>query len=517
MSRDKDIRKSNFVAVTSLASTDTFDLVRSGQNFKITFSDMIAALGVCGSLVAAGDAEAIPVLNVDGTINNIRGILGGSGIVTSLSVGGAVKVGHNFTVDTTGASILRNEAADSPTLRSIVGGTGITVAESGNTVTISESGSPGTTKTVYVYEESDFPTPSAGVITLEDDTEYYLLNDVETDYRFAIGSNTVLTGSDGTLIELKYTGALAMFTSADKSWKIKDLIITCTSGTVFDVSSTTSAHLLRIYTSQVSCLNLGDFDGLGLLVVDKTTFVATGTGFTFTGSLGIVIFSICSLTIASGTGDGFDLGTATFNSFSLESFLFDIDTSGYCLTGAAASANINAGGLGTVINCQQVGSADFLNGNISQYDDLWAMHFNPDIINSVDLALATHGGATITITTQDAPVKITGTWTSQDMNRFTHDNAGKWTYNGKGCHLSVNVSLSGAAAAVSDTFRFYIYKNGAQIAASMVSREFDTSIGNISMLWELELATDDYIELYVENHTDTRDFVVDAATIRLRS
>ena len=137
MGRSDSIKKSNFNALTSILSTDTFDFVKNGQNFKITFSDLISNLGVSGNLAAAGDVSAIAVLNQSGSINYIRGILGGSGILASLSAGGAIEIDHNFTVDTTGSPIMLNQAADSPTLVSIVGGTGITVTAVGNTIEIS--------------------------------------------------------------------------------------------------------------------------------------------------------------------------------------------------------------------------------------------------------------------------------------------------------------------------------------------------------------------------------------------
>jgi hypothetical protein len=137
MTRASSIKKSNFNALTEAVATDYFDFVQNGQNFKITLANLITSLGVSGAIAAAGDVSAIPVLNQDGGVNYIRGILGGSGILASLSAGGAVEIDHNFTIDSTGSAIMANATAASPTFRSIVGGTGITVTTVGNTIEIS--------------------------------------------------------------------------------------------------------------------------------------------------------------------------------------------------------------------------------------------------------------------------------------------------------------------------------------------------------------------------------------------
>ena len=54
----------------------------------------------------------------------------------------------------------------------------MSVGASGNTIQIALSGAPVSTKTVIVTEASDFPTPSAGVITLAADTDYLISNDI---------------------------------------------------------------------------------------------------------------------------------------------------------------------------------------------------------------------------------------------------------------------------------------------------------------------------------------------------
>jgi hypothetical protein len=136
MTRAKDIKKSEFIAQTVFQAGDYLDFVRSGQNFRISFTNFIASLGVSGSLLAVGDVAAIPVYYLDGTVNKFRGVIGGSGIVASLSASDGVQIDHNFDVDDTGAAIMINTTAVQPTIRSIVEGAGITVTGSGDTIEI---------------------------------------------------------------------------------------------------------------------------------------------------------------------------------------------------------------------------------------------------------------------------------------------------------------------------------------------------------------------------------------------
>lgn len=512
----KDIRKSRFIEVLAVEGSDRFDFIRGGTNMAISFQNLMASAGVSGPLQPLGEITGIPVLNVDAGINYIRNIFSGPGVAASLSPQNGVQLEHNFTVSQSGVPIMINVGSLSPIIRSIRAGTGITVGGSGSEIQIATSGTPGSTKTVQIFTEDDLPEPVAGVITLEDNTEYFFLNDVTTANRFIYGNNCVLKGSDAVIITLTYTGSGILFTSVDKGIKIQDLKIICATGTLFDISSSTSTHIFRGLNLTLTAANGGNLHGMAISFLFNVVATFTTSGFTFTGTHKAALFSTMSITQA-GSQDVFALGTAVFDSFTLDKTLFVATTSGYILSGAAASANLSANGLGTIFNCQQLGSSTFLGPNISSYDDRWEMLSNPTIVDSMDLALAHHTGGSITITGTNVPVLVGATWVSDDMHRFTHNANGQWTYNGKGTHVSITFSISGAAASVSDTYTFYLYKNGVQITASAISRQFTTSVGSLALVWSLQLAKNDYIELWVEDNTGIRNFVVSKIVVRMRS
>ena len=513
--RQRDVKKSKFPATTSPLVTDYMDLVRSGQNFKVLISDLVTLFGASGPLQVKGESTGTPILSVVSGVNYIRNVVDGPGIVSALSPQDGLKLSHNFTPDKTGAAVLINENAQSPTIRSIQAGTGISVGASGNIIQISTSGSPGTTKTILVYTESDLPTPSAGVITLVANTHYLFQNDVSTANRIVMGENTIIAAADDTLITFTYTGTSNFITSVDKNFVIKDISLAAATGTMFDVSSTTGAHRMLTFNMGVTGLNGGTFDNLQVLFIIRSESTFTGDGYNFTNNFDVVRLDTFAMSIASGSGDGIDLGTATFSIIALENGFFNINSTGYAINGALASANINSGGLGTITRCSQVGTATFLN-NLSPYDDLWEMSGNLGIANSDNITLVTHGGATIDITGALTPVIIGATWTDQISHRFTVTSGGRFTYSGNGTSVNVTASITGQrGASGTDTYSFYLYKNGVQVSASQVSRSFTNADGNVSFVWSLSLIATDYLELWVSNDTGTTDFVVTALTLRI--
>ncbi len=111
---ERRIKKSDFVAQTTMETGDRIDFTRNGQNYAISFENFLTAISATGVLSPKGEVTAIPVLDVDGALNYIRGILVGVGLGAEISAGGAVKLSHK-----------------------LVAGTGITLTESGDNLVIS--------------------------------------------------------------------------------------------------------------------------------------------------------------------------------------------------------------------------------------------------------------------------------------------------------------------------------------------------------------------------------------------
>ena len=123
-------KKSDFVAQDTVLANSFMDYFVNNTNYRISYSSFVAGLGVTGSIVTAGSGTGTPVLEIDGTVNKIRSLEDGSGIITSVTASNGAQISHNFTANADGLPILLNTTAASPTIASIVAGSGISVAVS---------------------------------------------------------------------------------------------------------------------------------------------------------------------------------------------------------------------------------------------------------------------------------------------------------------------------------------------------------------------------------------------------
>ena len=129
-------KKSNFVAKTSVDAGAFMDYFVNGTNYKISYTNFVGGLGVTGSITQTGAATGIAVLDIDGSVNKIRNIESGSGILASVSAENGLELKHNFSADSTGAPLLLNVTDATPDIASLVGGSGINVTSTSNYVTI---------------------------------------------------------------------------------------------------------------------------------------------------------------------------------------------------------------------------------------------------------------------------------------------------------------------------------------------------------------------------------------------
>lgn len=512
------VKKSQFLAYgnNAIPNEATIDFVYNGVNYKQTYANFISNLGVTGSIVQIGDPLCAPVLDKSGAINGIRNIKGGFGVDASISADDCVEISVNYSFDETGVTIVDDPAAETPVFRSIIPGSGINVSGSAGQVQISLSATPASTKTVVVNQLSDFPSAVLGVITLASDTEYAIRNDISTSDRFVLGNNTVITGSDEEVVNLTYTGVGNMFTGSSVTSKLKNIKITCSSGTFLNFVGS-GTEIFQLVDSTVIASTLGTIGGLNGVQLTSVQFNVTTNGFLLTGSNGVMLTTSMLATIAAGTL--FDLGTSTFNGISFTDCFSTLNGSSVFLSGAASSANLNTGALGSVHNCRFFGAGTPLS-TITVFDLQWQFFINDAIPEThKDALMSMTGNTTATvITVAGTPVLIAGTWVQEHVSQFSTTAAGRITYNGiKDTHFDVTMSFS--AEPVSGTNKvigFYIYLNGTKITASEANATISAGgAKRVTVVWRVSMSTGDYVEAYVENETDTVDVLVSDAVMRV--
>ena len=507
---------SQLVRQTAIPSGAKFTYIHNNTNYSILDSDFFASLGVTGTIVQEGDVAGTPILNTAGTVNNIRNIEDGSGVKASVSAEGGVQLDHNFQADATGVELVVDLAADSPKFKSLVAGAGINIASSNGTIQVTLSTAPVSTKTVIINSISDFPAAVGGIITLADNTEYAVRNDISTSNRFVVGNNCVIGGSDEAVVTLGYTGVGIMFTSVDKTWKIKSITIDCSAGTFIDISGTTT-EVFQFVGSLLICDKIGSIaDMLGMQISDLQ-ISATTDGVLFSGSFGVALIEDMLATIDAGTF--FDLGTSTFSGLSITDCFTTINGTSVYLDGAASSANLNAGGLGSVHNCRFFGTGTPL-ATITIFDARWQFFINDQIPDThQDSLLSLVGNVTATtIPAANTPVLIAGTWNLEHSSHYTQSAAGRSTYDGlKDTHVDITMSFT--AEPVSGTNKiigFYAAVNGTEISNSEATSNISAgSPKRVTVVWRVAITPGDYIEAFVENETDATDILVSDAVLRV--
>ena len=491
----------------------------TGDNGVPVLTDLTEDSPVIRNLVA-GDRvsiEASEASENDIEISSSQTYEAGPGIAVS-SVDDTLTISHNFTADSSGTPILVDETEDSPVVRSLTAGTDIDLSVTDDEITIAFDGEVPTVigNVTVVNSMSDFPDPVAEVITLEDDIAYQIGASLTTSDRFVFGSNTVIYGADSAVASITYTGTGTLFTGDNTVAKVTTIALSAPSGALFDISETLGGTVFQFVNATVpSCDSIGSFNDVTAAQITDVAFNNIITdGITFTGAPSIFIGTRNLFTLAGGTL--LNLGTAVFSGgFSLETSFFFGSAGTTFLSGLADSGNLGTEALGVIFNCRFLESDTILD-TVSEADSFWSFLTNDKVPDSITSLLAVNTNTTVTISATDTPVVIGATWTLDHESRFSGSAAGRFTYLGKGAHVSLTVTISAYMAAAGDKdCTFYIYKNGVAETNSSIQRTLTVDPGNLAMVWELDLDTDDYIEILIENNDNDTNITVSKAIVAI--
>lgn len=261
---------------------------------------------------------------------------------------------------------------------------------------------------VIVRSLSDLPTPVSNVISLANNTIYEINGTVD------IGANRIVCGIKNTLrgvdrtsdgLTSSTTGALI---SSDSSSVAKialtcsDLTLECSSGKVFDLTSTSNNHSILIVDCGISGDILGTIHNIKEFILRNVVVSGCTTeGFTFTGTGSGDRLHVRDSTIYGITNVFLDLGSATFDALSINRNNITITTGNVGVAGLSDGSNIIDGGI--------VASNVFLGGGTytSGIGVGWVITNNIGIMNN--------GSATVVVDfgsgeTDSVTVTVAATW-----------------------------------------------------------------------------------------------------------
>ena len=514
---------SEFNVSTSLTDSDLFTFVVNGTNKNIAYSNFKLGLGVTGTLAQVGNLTATPVLYTSGTDYFIRNLESGPGILASISAFNGVGLKWNVGQNEVGFPLVSGLANPKPVISSLINGTGISIAQGTDSLTISATGVTTPTHTVIINQESDFPIQDGTTITLSAQTRYVIGDDISSAKYFVCEDGFVFTSENILGVTYTYTGTGDMFTSTLAGGTVENIQLNAPNcSQVFNMSDTSITKINIITGVRVAnAPKWGTYTGFSTTETDNCALSSGDDGLTIAGT-GQLITSINRFAVisSSATCVQLDLGAAIISNAEFDNLILVAPAGGIQLKGAASSANIPSGLLGMMSNSSVLGGATAQLSGITVDDIRWDFQGNTPTHDSLpDGLMHVSGSSTETvITTLGVAVKMTNTWTNDAISMFTFVADGRITYIGeRDTRLPIDVSATLLMASGGDKQAgISIAINGSVIAATTNQSTVSSSkSASVSTMWQHTFVTNDYVEVFLTNIDDTVNIIGQQAILRV--
>ena len=386
----------------------------------------------------------------------------------------------------------------------------------------------GQNNTIYLRTEADLPNQTATTWTMDANIPYKLAASFSTSLQAIPAAGASFRGDNLGSYTMTYTGTGAMFKGTDVDFFINNVSIDPgITNTAFEFDDTVGGtkRFICQTVEVVSCGIFGKFTDMSLTQILNSNCLNANQGVQLFGASGQV-WSIDRLALVStsATFKGLDMGSATALVAEFNNMLFQAPPGAFGVSGLPNSGNVPVNSFGVVSKSEFLGGMTDLE-NLSVNDDTrWSFEGNtPTQDTQPDALTSFSGNATETViaassTDGSNAVLIAGTWMEVQSSLFTTTAAGRITYNAerplKGpVDISLGLISSGGGAI---TVKFYLFKNGVVIPASGLDTAISGSVAaNISQHWQLQFEQNDFIEIFIENQTNTTNIIADHAVFRV--
>lgn len=523
--RSQGIRKSLFPAQSVVLSDATFDYVAQGANFKITFTDLVGQLGVTGTIVQVGDPAGTPVLDTQGTVNGIRNLEDGAGIVTQVSAQNGITVASGMTQDGTAVPLIADLATTTPDMASLRAGTGINIVKTNNVIDITNT-TPANVNpnVVVVLSVSDLGTDTGTAYQLDDDTDYEITG---TDSAPIVVDKPVIPGNNNSFFSPNLNNGKISVTTTDpflqitnKGFGINNIQITgpsSSTGQLFDVSNTVGVSFVLCANFLASSFgSLGSVNtGAGALVLDGWNFFSYGAGLSLDGSGGTLDIMRGGAFFGAAASTCFDLGTGDWGRISFRDNKNNLPAATF-LDGAANGANITNGSIiGEGIYADNIfnGAGGTEVATITSADTGWVFDINADIADSAVLGQISSGAFTISSLVLNTPQLVDPSTTLGASERTDMPANGRLRHTGRRPEkVKIKFSLTGQTSSGTNTMNFAIVKNGNSGSPLFedigVEVKSTTDVLFVVESFDILSEQDDYYELWVETTNSTNNIAV---------
>jgi hypothetical protein len=373
---------------------------------------------------------------------------------------------------------------------------------------------------LIINSEADFPTQDASTITLAANTLFFIGTPFSTAKTFTVNEAVTIASINQAVTAITYTGSGSMFNSSGANWGLRNIGYSCVNGTIFTCSGAGKTLTLENALC-FGAANFGTLTNIDVIFRTSGVFSITGQGMLMSGAINIFSIDKFHLDGTSASFAAIDLGTATFADLEIN----DLEASGIAgsvaIKGAESSANIDANKIATVTNSTLNGDAIAPLSGVTNSDKRWSFRANSglgDTIEDALISLNSNASETV-ISASSTPVKVIGTWVCERQSIFTCDTTGRATFIGERDTV-IPVDITTSISAVSGTnkdIKIYLALNGSIITNSGSKNKVGASDPrNTSVIWQLELSENDFLEVFIENNSDSINLIVEDAVLRVR-
>lgn len=365
---------------------------------------------------------------------------------------------------------------------------------------------------VFVNNASDLPPAVSGVRTLAANTAYWFTSTVDLQGdRLVCGANTVILGSSSENCRIKSTGlsGTALITSA-WSLPIRGITIEANIALALDATANANQALDWFGVNFTDCATVGTIKGYGNVIWTDCALL-NSAGLTFDGTIGTAGFNSCLFDGRTGATIITIPSTATITR------RFRIIYSAFVVLSGEIGVNVNSSATvpveGYILDTVNFSGGGTYTSGVASADNRSLWTNCRGITNSDSIAsMYMQGNTTPTvIAATNTPVKVAGTTTAGPYNqRFSHA-SNRITYDGARTRF-FKIMAAGTLnnGGINDQYGLMFHKNGTAVAESkkVVTADAGGRVVSFAIHAVIELATTDYVEVWVDNATSTADVTI---------
>lgn len=313
----------------------------------------------------------------------------------------------------------------------------------------------------------------------------------------------------------------ALFTGS-KGGNLRDFLVVGNGQPAFNINGTTDQNLVSNSVVYTSCSSVGTLSNMGLVFFNISQFVSCNGGLTVSNIASFLMSNIFWTSTSTGTFLSF---SGTFDDIQLSSGRVSVDSGEI---GIDVSANPIVNNAGSINGVAFTGAGNRINGYTSgtypgyKFSKEWDVNSPGILVETDNNATGTIYISSKTITSIPAantPVKALGTTTAANVFRFdTNGVSNRLRYVGTKTRIfNISASLSLTSTTNNQVLSIYFAKNGTVLNSTRIQRKIGTGadIGAASISGTVELATGDYIELWLANNLASRDATIENLNLHI--